>query len=235
MLGGYEINMDVRHQSVQVKADGAVLDGDLDLPTDARGVVLFAHGSGSGRHSPRNRAVAAELQRAGLATLLADLLTRDEEQADARTAEFRFNIPLLATRLVALADWLGGHEPTARLDLGLFGASTGAAAAMICAARRPDRIGAVVSRGGRPDLAGDDLAGVRQPALLIAGGLDHSVVELNREALRQVGGESRLEIVPGATHLFEEPGALEEVAHLAREWFLRNLRPAPLGKVRPVL
>jgi dienelactone hydrolase len=218
--------MDATHQSLQIQAHGAVLDGDLGLPKDAGAVVLFAHGSGSGRNSPRNRYVAGELQRAGLATLLADLLTPDEERADVRTAEFRFDIPLLGRRLVALADWLASHEPTAGLGLGLFGASTGAAAAMICATARPDRVGAVVSRGGRPDLAGDHLAGVRQPTLLIAGGLDKVVVDLNREAMEHLGGEARLEIVPGATHLFEEPGALEQVAQVASEWFLRHLRPA---------
>ena len=217
--------MDVTHQSLQIPADRVVLDGDLHVPKGASGVVLFAHGSGSSRHSPRNRFVAGELQRAGLATLLADLLTLEEERTDAQTAEFRFDIGRLATRLVGLADWLGEHEPTARLPLGLFGASTGAAAALICAAQRPDHVGAVVSRGGRPDLAGDHLPLVRQPTLLIVGRLDRVVIDLNRSAEQQLAAEVRLEIVEGATHLFEEPGALEQVAQLAGDWFVRHFLP----------
>lgn len=216
--------MDVMDQSLQIPAGSVVLDADLAVPERAQGVVLFAHGSGSGRHSPRNRYVAGELQQAGLATVLADLLTPAEEQLDARTAELRFDIGLLAVRLVELTDWLTTHEPTAGLAIGLFGASTGAAAALVAATRRPAAVDAIVSRGGRPDLAGDALAAVRQPTLLIVGGRDTVVIELNRQAMAMIPGETRLEIVPGATHLFEEPGALEQVARLARDWFVRHLR-----------
>jgi dienelactone hydrolase len=216
--------MDVMDQSLQIPAGSVVLDADLAVPEGAQGVVLFAHGSGSGRHSPRNRYVAGELQQAGLATVLADLLTPAEEQLDARTAELRFDIGLLAVRLVELTDWLTTHEPTAGLAIGLFGASTGAAAALVAATRRPAAVDAIVSRGGRPDLAGDALAAVRQPTLLIVGGRDTVVIELNRRAMAMIPGETRLEIVPGATHLFEEPGALEQVARLARDWFVRHLK-----------
>jgi dienelactone hydrolase len=216
--------MDVMDQSLQIPAGSVVLDADLAVPEGAQGVVLFAHGSGSGRHSPRNRYVAGELQQAGLATVLADLLTPAEEQLDARTAELRFDIGLLAVRLVELTDWLTTHEPTAGLAIGLFGASTGAAAALVAATRRPAAVDAIVSRGGRPDLAGDALAAVRQPTLLIVGGRDTVVIELNRQAMAMIPGETRLEIVPGATHLFEEPGALEQVARLARDWFVRHLK-----------
>jgi dienelactone hydrolase len=212
------------HETLAIEAAGVVLDADVVVPDSAQGVVLFAHGSGSSRHSPRNRSVAAELQRAGLATVLADLLTPEEEQRDARTAELRFDIGLLASRLVALTDWVTDHDRTAGLPVGLFGASTGAAAALVAAAERPDTVAAVVSRGGRPDLAGDYLRAVRQPTLLIVGGNDGVVIELNRRAMEQLAGEARLEIVPGATHLFEEPGALEQVARLARDWFARYLR-----------
>jgi dienelactone hydrolase len=216
--------MDVMDQSLQIPAGSVVLDADLAVPEGAQGVVLFAHGSGSGRHSPRNRYVAGELQQAGLATVLADLLTPAEEQLDARTAELRFDIGLLAVRLVELTDWLTTYEPTAGLAIGLFGASTGAAAALVAATRRPAAVDAIVSRGGRPDLAGDALAAVRQPTLLIVGGRDTVVIELNRRAMAMIPGETRLEIVPGATHLFEEPGALEQVARLARDWFVRHLK-----------
>ena len=219
--------MNVVQDSVAVQAAGVVLDADVVVPEEAEGVVLFAHGSGSSRHSPRNRYVSGELQRAGMATVLADLLTPHEEQLDARTAALRFDIGLLATRLIALTDWATGYEPTARLAAGLFGASTGAAAALVAAAERPATVAAVVSRGGRPDLARDYLRSVRQPTLLIVGGRDDVVIELNRQAMRQLAGETRLEIVPGATHLFEEPGALEQVARLARDWFVRHLRPVP--------
>jgi dienelactone hydrolase len=200
----------------------------LTTPEHATAVVVFAHGSGSGRHSPRNRSVAAELNRAGLATVLADLLTTREEQIDVRTAALRFDIDLLAERVTALTDWLVRGASTAGLGIGLFGASTGAAAALIAAANRPTTVQAVVSRGGRPDLAGARLPEVRRPTLLIVGERDPVVVDLNREAMQALGGEARLVIVPGATHLFEEPGALIEVAHLARDWFLGHLRrPAP--------
>jgi putative phosphoribosyl transferase len=186
---------------------------------------VFAHGSGSSRHSPRNRYVAAELQKAGLATVLADLLTSAEDKHDARTAELRFNIGLLATRVAALTGWVAVNERTAGLGIGLFGASTGAAAALVAAAERPETVQAVVSRGGRPDLAGEYLRAVRQPTLLIVGGADTVVIELNRQAMEQLAGAARLEIVPGASHLFEEPGTLERAALLARNWFLLHLRP----------
>jgi putative phosphoribosyl transferase len=200
------------------------------VPQPAQGVVLFAHGSGSSRHSPRNVHVAEELQAAGLATVLVDLLTLDEERIDAVTGEMRFDIGLLADRLTALCDWIVEHDLTSGSGRGLFGASTGAAAALVAAAARPDAVAAVVSRGGRPDLAGPVLPAVRQPTLLIVGDRDPVVLDLNRQALRELGGEARLEVVPGATHLFEEPGALEQVARLARDWFVRHLRPvSPSG------
>jgi putative phosphoribosyl transferase len=210
-------------ESLRIPVAGVVLEADIDVPESPQGVVLFAHGSGSSRHSPRNRYVAGELQRSGLATVLADLLTASEEQLDAETAALRFDIPLLAARLTALCDWVVGYEATAGLAAGLFGASTGAAAALVTAAQRPATVAAVVSRGGRPDLAGELLRTVRQPTLLIVGERDEIVIGLNRRAMSVLGGEVRLEIVPGATHLFEEPGALERVAHLARDWFLTYL------------
>jgi pimeloyl-ACP methyl ester carboxylesterase len=221
--------MQVIEESLQILVAGVVLTADVDVPESPQGVVLFAHGSGSSRRSPRNRYVAGELQRAGLATVLADLLTASEEQLDARTGELRFDIGLLATRLMGLTDWVAGHEATRGLPVGLFGASTGAAAALVAAAQRPATVAAVVSRGGRPDLAGDFLRAVRQPTLLIVGERDEIVIDLNRRALSQLAGEARLEIVPGATHLFEEPGALEQVARLARDWFLTYLRPERSG------
>jgi pimeloyl-ACP methyl ester carboxylesterase len=217
--------MNVIAQSVQVPVGAVLLDADLAVPEAARGVVLFAHGSGSSRHSPRNRYVATGLQTAGLATVLADLLTPAEEQIDARTGQLRFDIGLLALRVTFLADWLAGYQPTVGLPIGLFGASTGAAAALVAAARRPRSVTAVVSRGGRPDLASEHLRSVRQPTLLIVGELDTNVIELNRRAMQQLGGEARLEIVEGASHLFEEPGALEQVARLARDWFADRLKP----------
>ncbi len=188
-----------------------------------RGMVLFAHGSGSSRFSPRNRYVAEQLQHAGLATVLADLLTPAEEQADARTGQMRFNVGLLAARLAALTDWLAGPEATAGLVLGLFGTSTGAAAALVAAAARPAQVRVVVSRGSRPDLAGEVLPRVHQPVLLIVGEKDPAVLELNRRAMQKLAGETQLVIVPGASHLFEEPGALEHVAQLARDWFAGHL------------
>src|SRR6266540_5313536 len=207
--------------AVTIPVAGTALAADVSVPPAARGVVLFAHGSGSSRHSPRNRQVAAELQAAGLATVLVDLLTPEEEQVDAGTGELRFNIELLSVRVAGLVDWASEHEPTAGLPVGLFGASTGAAAALVGAAARPDRVRAVVSRGGRPDLAGEFLRLVRQPVLLIVGGRDPTVIELNRKAMRTLAGETRLEIIAGAAHLFEEPGALEEVARFAADWFAR--------------
>lgn len=210
-------------RSVRIPAGGTVLEGDLAAPDGARSFVVFAHGTGSSRFSPRNRFVATILQEAGIATLLMDLLTEDEERVDVRTAEHRFDIPFLARRLLAALDWLCAEDDTGALALGAFGASTGAAAALVAAAERPDQVLAVVSRGGRPDLAGPALAQVRAPTLLIVGGADHAVLDLNRQELNRLGEESRLEIVPGAGHLFEEPGALERVAELARDWFARHL------------
>jgi putative phosphoribosyl transferase len=210
---------------VEVPAREATLAGTLTVPLAARGVVVFAHGSGSGRFSPRNRAVAGVLVDAGLATLLMDLLTAEEEAEDMRTARLRFDIGLLSERVISAIDWLGSDATLADLTVGCFGASTGAAAALIAAAERPQRVAAAVSRGGRPDLAGNALPRVKAPTLLIVGGRDIEVIQLNRQAQALLGGESRLEIVPGATHLFEEPGALEQVAALAREWFLRYLTP----------
>jgi putative phosphoribosyl transferase len=210
-------------QAVHVPAGEVSLDGDLDLPHGARGIVLFAHGSGSSRLSPRNRHVARLLNEAGLATLLVDLLTPEEEAFDARTARLRFDIDLLAERLVEVTDWLGDRAETRGLRRGYFGASTGAAAALVAAAARPQVVHALVSRGGRPDLAGPALPLVRAPTLLIVGGEDVAVIELNRRALAQLRTEADLAIVPGATHLFEEAGALDEVARLARQWFERHL------------
>jgi len=209
---------------VRVAAGAVTLEGNLSLPKGAGGIVLFAHGSGSSRHSPRNRYVAQLLNQAKLATLLVDLLTSDEEAIDMQTAHLRFDIGLLAQRLVAVTDWLTQYRDTRHLRIGYFGASTGAAAALVAAAERPDVVGAVVSRGGRPDLAGPALSRVRAPTLLIVGGNDFQVIELNWAALAQLHCEKQLVIVPGATHLFEEPGALDEVARQAREWFERHLK-----------
>ena len=208
---------------VRVPVRENTLDGNLTLPASPIGVVLFAHGSGSSRHSPRNRYVARLLNEAKLATLLIDLLTLDEEVIDARTAQLRFDIDLLAERLVDATDWLTQFPDTKHLRIGYFGASTGAAAALVAAAVRPDVVGAVVSRGGRPDLAGAALTRVKAPTLLIVGEDDIQVIELNRQALAQLRCEKQLVIVPGATHLFEEPGALDVVAQLARDWFQRHL------------
>jgi putative phosphoribosyl transferase len=209
---------------VRVGTGGIVLEGNLSIPDGARGVVLFAHGSGSGRHSPRNRFVARQLVSSGLATLLIDLLTEAEEGAEKYTRHLRFDIGLLAGRLVGATDWLAGEARTTHLSVGYFGASTGGGAALVAAARRPDRVAAVVSRGGRPDLAGDALPQVTAPTLLIVGGDDEPVIEMNEWALARLGSPvKRLEIVPGASHLFEEPGTLEEVARLAADWFTRHL------------
>ena len=214
---------------VRVATGSVTLEGNLSMPEKARGIVLFAHGSGSSRHSPRNRYVARLLNEAHLATLLVDLLTLEEEAIDARTARLRFDIRLLADRLVGVTDWLTQQPLTQQFRIGYFGASTGAAAALVAAAERPDAVGAIVSRGGRPDLAGPALPYVRAPTLLIVGGNDVQVIELNRAALAQLRCEKQLVIVPGATHLFEEPGALDEVARLAREWFERHLKQAEAG------
>lgn len=210
-------------REVRVEAGPTTVGGTLDVPGGARGVVLFAHGTGSSRFSPRNRLVAGVLQEAGLATLLIDLLTEEEERVDLRTAHLRFDIELLAERLVGATRWLRGRPETSSHPLGYFGASTGAAAALVAAADLPEEARAVVSRGGRPDLAEDALVRVRAPTLLIVGSLDHAVVGMNREALDRLTCEKRLEIVEGASHLFEEPGALEQVARLARDWFVQHL------------
>ncbi|MFF8288774.1 dienelactone hydrolase family protein [Streptomyces sp. NPDC016309] len=208
-------------EAVSLTLGEVTLDGDLVLPRDARGVVAFAHGSGSSRHSPRNRAVAGVLQEAGLGTLLMDLLTAAEERVDMVTAELRFDVPLLGRRVSGAVDWLRDRPDTGGLPVGLFGASTGAAAALVAAAARPERVRAVVSRGGRPDLAGAVLADVRAPVLLVVGGHDQEVLRLNEEAARRLTAPCALRVIPGATHLFEEPGTLEQAADAAREWFLR--------------
>lgn len=208
---------------VHVPAASVALEGNLSVPPDARGLVLFAHGSGSSRHSPRNRYVAERLHKENLATLLIDLLTAEEERVDQVTAELRFDIRMLAGRLISATDWLHTSGNTSALPLGYFGASTGAAAALSAAAERPDLIAAVVSRGGRPDLAGSALSRVRAPTLLVVGGADTQVIEINRSALALLRSEKKLVIVPGATHLFQEPGALDDVADLAIDWFLRHL------------
>jgi putative phosphoribosyl transferase len=208
---------------VRIQADNAWLEGNLNVPADAQGIVLFAHGSGSSRHSPRNRYVADFLQDAGLGTLLIDLLTRQEETIDLQTRHLRFDIRLLSERLVGAVDWLATNPDTESLAIGCFGASTGAAAALVAAAERPMHVRAVVSRGGRPDLAGAALKRVQAPTLLIVGGNDPVVLELNREALAQLPGVKKLEIIPNATHLFEEPGTLEAVAERATEWFRQYL------------
>ena len=220
---------------------GVTLPGDLVIPRHPRGVVLFAHGSGSSRSSPRNQRVAEHLQDAGFATLLFDLLTESEEAIDARNGIYRFNISMLAERLRDATDWIVAQPATRGLHIGYFGASTGAAAALVAAAAKPDVVHAVVSRGGRPDLAGPLLGRVKAPTLLIVGGEDTVVIALNEAALREIGtGAKRLEIVPGATHLFEERGALEQVARLAREWFDRHLAgereasPSPAAGVTTV-
>jgi putative phosphoribosyl transferase len=213
--------------AVRIPVGTVAVDGDLDVPGAAGGVVLFAHGSGSSRRSPRNRYVAEVLQHARLATLLLDLLTPEEEAIDEQTAHLRFDIGLLARRLILAADWLQAHNETADLPIGCFGASTGAAAALIAAAGRAGVVRAVVSRGGRPDLAADALDRVDAPTLLIVGELDSHVLELNERALRRLGAAvKRLEIVPGATHLFPEPGAIEQVAQLACGWFVDHLETA---------
>jgi putative phosphoribosyl transferase len=208
---------------VTIPAGSVSLAGDLVIPSRASGVVLFAHGSGSGRHSPRNQFVAEELQTAGLATLLIDLLTTEEEAAERHTGHLRFDIGLLAERLIAATRWLDQQPATRSLGLGYFGASTGGGAALVAAAAAPTRVDAVVSRGGRPDLAGEALPGVRAPTLLIVGGHDPTVLGLNQSAMARMQADTRLEIVPGAGHLFEEPGALKAVARLAADWFVRYL------------
>ncbi|MCO4696774.1 dienelactone hydrolase family protein [Streptomyces sp. RO-S4] len=209
--------------SVTVPSGARALRGDLEIPAGARGMVLFAHGSGSSRLSPRNRAVAGVLRDAGFGTLLLDLLTGTEEDEDAATGGHRFDIGLLAGRLAHAVDWLEGRPDAVDLPVGLFGASTGAAAALVAATERPRRVAAAVSRGGRPDLAGDALGLVACPVLLVVGGADHEVLDLNRRAAARLSAPHRVDVVPGATHLFAEPGALERVAQLAAGWFGEHL------------
>lgn len=210
-------------KAVRLPIGAATLEGDLAIPEDAEGIVLFAHGSGSSRHSPRNRMVARALREDGLATLLMDLLTPPEETIDNVTRHLRFDIPLLAERVAGAADWLMQNPATGHLKIGYFGASTGAAATLVAATERSEFVRAIVSRGGRPDLAMRALPRIQAPTLLIVGENDSVVVEMNREAFRQIRAEKRLEIVAGASHLFEEPGTLEEVTRLASEWFQRYL------------
>ena len=214
------------HNQIEIKIPlgNVVVEGTLTLPPEAKGVVLFAHGSGSSRFSPRNQYVAKEFNKATIGTLLFDLLTQEEEETDIVTAEYRFNIPLLAQRLIGATEWLRNDPQTKRFAFGYFGASTGAAAALIAAAKLPNEIAAVVSRGGRPDLAGEYLPNVVAPTLLLVGGLDAEVIELNQEAMDQMTAEKKLTIIPVATHLFEEPGTLEQVAKFSKDWFLRYLR-----------
>lgn len=214
---------------IQIPTDSITLEGNLTIPEGAKGIVIFAHGSGSSRFSPRNRYVAQELQKEGLGTLLFDLLTAEEERIDMITAQLRFDIDLLADRLVSVTNWLLTNPETKKLSVGYFGASTGAAAALIAAKEHANIIKAVVSRGGRPDLAEKALPDVKAPTLLIVGGEDYQVIEMNQLALDQLKSEQKeLQIVPGATHLFEEPGTLEEVANLAGEWFKRYLLEAKI-------
>ena len=213
-----------RARNVQIRSGTVILQGDLSIPAGAQGVVLFAHGSGSSRHSPRNQFVARTIREASVGTLLFDLLTREEEAIDVDTRHLRFDIGLLAERLIDATFWLKGD--LSHLNVGFFGSSTGGGAALVAAAELGENVGAVVSRGGRPDLAGDALPQVKCPTLLIVGGLDYPVIEMNQEAFARLRCERELKIVPGATHLFEEPGTLEEVARLAANWFQRHLRSA---------
>lgn len=216
----------VSEGEVTVQSAGVELAGSLTLPDPSAGLVLFAHGSGSSRFSRRNRYVARVLVEGGLATLLFDLLTAAEERIDDLDRSLRFDIPLLGRRLIGAIDWAGSQPDLSGLPIGLFGASTGAAAALVAAAARPDRVAAVVSRGGRPDLAAEALPRVRSPTLLIVGGWDDEVLQLNRQAAAHLTAPHALQVVPGASHLFEEPGTLEQAAHLARAWFLRHLTGA---------
>jgi putative phosphoribosyl transferase len=215
--------MSDEEKTVRIPLNGASIEGNLRVPANAGGVVLFAHGSGSSRFSPRNQYVAGVLNEAGFATLLIDLLTRDEEEIDLRTRQFRFDLDLLTERLIRAAEWLKKNPQTRTLRIGLFGSSTGAAAALIAAAKLVDDVRAVVSRGGRPDLAMEYLADVKAPTLLIVGGWDTVVIDLNQQAMNRLSAEKKLEVVPEATHLFEEPGKLEEVANLATAWFSKHL------------
>jgi len=218
--------MNVEKCPVKISVGAVTLDGGLCVPKRASAIVIFAHGSGSSRLSPRNQFVARVLREAGLATLLFDLLTKDEEAQDMYTGHLRFNIRLLANRLVAATNWVRKNPDIRNLKTGYFGASTGAAAALVAAVESPETIGAIVSRGGRPDLAGDVLSQVKAPTLLIVGSKDRPVIEMNQQALAQLRTEKKLAIVPGASHLFEEPGTMEEVARLATEWFTLHLTRA---------
>jgi len=218
-----QVGLAIEHLAVSVSVDSVTLEGTLSVPTSARGVVLFAHGSGSSRHSPRNRYVADLLNEGGLATLLIDLLTASEQEVDMQTAQLRFDIAFLAKRLVVINEWLHRHPEVSGLEIGHFGASTGAGAALVAAAEIPRLVRAVVSRGGRPDLAGSALERVEAPTLLIVGGADPVVLDLNRKAMRQMKCPTHIEVIPGAGHLFEEPGALQKVARLAGDWFLGRL------------
>jgi dienelactone hydrolase len=215
-----------------IPSDRVQLAGELALPPAPQGLVLFAHGSGSGRHSPRNQFVARRLREAGLGTLLFDLLTADEEASERAGGLLRFNIGLLTRRLIDAAHWVASEDEARHLRLGFFGASTGGAAALVAAADLGDAIGAVVSRGGRPDLAGNALRRVKSPTLLIVGGHDEEVLELNEEAMELLACEKELRVVPGASHLFEEPGALDQVARLAADWFLRHLGHTSASRLR---
>lgn len=222
-------------QDVHLDVEAGRIDGTLSVPARARGLVVFVHGSGSGRHSPRNQQVARAFQDARFATLLFDLLTREEDEIDQVTRHLRFDIGLLARRVLEVIEVVRRRADVGRLPLGLFGASTGAAAALVAAALRPEAVRAVVSRGGRPDLAGEELPSVRAPTLLLVGELDDVVIPLNEQALSALRTEARLEIVPYATHLFEEPGALERVAALAVRWFEEHLDPASSQEQAPSL
>lgn len=217
-----EFLVDTEHPVV-IPCDDTQLDGLLHIPDGAKGIVLFAHGSGSSRFSPRNQFIARELQKIKIATLLFDLLTPDEDEIDSQTSQYRFDIGFLAERLINVTRWIQKNPALKKMPLGYFGASTGGGAALVAAARAADSIRAVVSRGGRPDLAGESLRFVEAPTLLIVGGLDETVIQLNQQALNMLHCEKKLEIVPGATHLFEEPGTLESVSQLANGWFKKYL------------
>lgn len=223
MIPGRKFQKDGTENEIAIEAGRVILEGTLGLPKETNSIVLFAHGSGSSRHSSRNRHVAHVLQSRGVGTLLFDLLTREEEEVDEITCELRFNIPFLAGRLRDATRWVMQRPDLKGVRLGYFGASTGAAAALVAAAEMPETIDAIVSRGGRPDLAGNALGSVRCPTLLIVGGNDEPVIEMNQEAFAKLSCEKKLVIVPGATHLFQEPGALEEVARLAADWFMQHL------------
>ena len=223
--------MNIEHRDVQILSTGVRLEGSMSIPEDAKGFVLFVHGSGSSRHSPRNQYVAQALQDGGLATLLFDLLTPAEEEIDQHTRQWRFDIDLLARRTAAVLEWLDLQPYAYDLKRGLFGSSTGAAAALMAAAEIPEKVDAIVSRGGRPDLAGEALPKVQAPTLLIVGSLDEVVIDLNKKALTQMksGSEKKIVIVPGASHLFEEPGTLEYAARVSRDWFQTHLSKVSIG------